>query len=89
MGSPDSRVELIVSKWGNSLAVRLPAASARRIGVGEGDKLFAEVSSDGKLILSREGKHVDPRAVVKLRQALARQKETPEVVAQMRRKDRY
>ncbi|MBI2510250.1 MAG: AbrB/MazE/SpoVT family DNA-binding domain-containing protein, partial [Betaproteobacteria bacterium] len=31
---------MMVSKWGNSLAVRLPAASARRIGVGEGDTLI-------------------------------------------------
>ena len=89
MASRTSRIELVVSKWGNSLAVRLPAASARRIGVGEGDTLIAEISSDGKLILAREGKRVDPRAVAALRRAIAHQKETPEVVAHMRRRERY
>ena len=84
-----SRSEVVVSKWGNSLAVRLPAACARRIGVGEGDKLIAEVSADGKLILAREGRRVDPRAIVGLSRAIARQRVTPEVISELRRKERY
>src|SRR3990172_1094379 len=35
-----ARVGLLVSKWGNSLAVRLPAESARQVGVGDGDTLI-------------------------------------------------
>ena len=35
MATKGSRMELTVSKWGNSLALRLPAESAKRIGVGE------------------------------------------------------
>ena len=58
MAAKGVRMELMVSKWGNSLAVRLPAESARRIGVGEGDTLIAEVSADGRLVLSREGRAI-------------------------------
>ena len=47
MATKGLRVKLVVSKWGNSLAVRLPTESAERIGVGEGDALIAEVSADG------------------------------------------
>ena len=83
------RVELVVSRWGNSLAVRLPAESAKRIGVDEGDKLIAEVSADGRLILAREGRNIDAAAIRSLRRSLARQKETAPVVAQMRRRARY
>ena len=89
MATKPARVELVVSRWGNSLAVRLPAESARRIGVGEGDTLLAEISLDGRLILAREGRSIDQAATRTLRGFLARQKETPPVVAQMRRRERY
>ncbi len=82
-------MELTVSRWGNSLAVRLPAESAKRIGVAEGDMLLAEVSSDGRLILVPEGRAVGKADVRRLRRFLVRQKETPPVVATMRRSARY
>jgi antitoxin MazE len=90
VSSKGSRVELVVSRWGNSLAVRLPATSVRRMGVGEGDKLLAEVSADGRLILVPEGRRtLDPAAVAQLRRSLARQKQTRPVVGPMRRRARY
>ena len=79
------RIKLIVSKWGNSLAVRLPAESARKIGVGEGDTLIAEVSSDGRLVLAPEGRAIGKAESRRLRQFLDRQKETTPVVGEMRR----
>ncbi|MBM5810624.1 MAG: AbrB/MazE/SpoVT family DNA-binding domain-containing protein [Gammaproteobacteria bacterium] len=82
-------VELTVSKWGNSLAVRLPAASARKIGVGEGDTLIAEVSTDGRLVLAPEGRVVDKRESRRLRQFLGRQEVTAPVVGDMRGAARY
>jgi antitoxin MazE len=33
-----------VSKWGNSLAVRLPAALVERLGLQEGDEIAIEVA---------------------------------------------
>jgi antitoxin MazE len=89
MAAKRSRIELMVAKWGNSLAVRLPADSAKRIGVGEGDTLVAEVSSDGRLILAAEGRPVDKAGARRLRRFLGGQKETAPVVAHMRRGARY
>ena len=89
MASKGLRMELMVSKWGNSLAVRLPAESAKRIGVGEGDMLIAEVSPDGRLILAPEVRAIGTTEARRLRQFLGRQKETEPVVGNMRRKARY
>jgi antitoxin MazE len=89
MGKRDGRMEIIVAKWGNSLAIRLPAEGARKIGVAEGDTLIAEVSADGRLILEREGRALGKVETRRLRQFIGRQKETTPVVADMRRKSRY
>ena len=89
MATKGLRMELMVSKWGNSLAVRLPAESAKRIGVGEGDTLIAEVSADGRLILAPEGRAVGKAESRRLRQFLGRQKETAPVVGDMPRSARY
>ena len=89
MATKGLRMELMVSKWGNSLAVRLPAESAKRIGVGEGDTLIAEVSADGRLVLAPEGRAVGKAESRRLRQFLGRQKETKPVVRHMRRGARY
>lgn len=89
MAGKGLRMELMVSKWGNSLAVRLPAESARRIGVGEGDTLIAEVSADGRLVLAPEGRVIGKAEARRLRQFIGRQKQTSPVVADMRRGARY
>ena len=89
MAGKGLRIELTVSKWGNSLAVRLPAESVKRIGVGAGDTLIAEVSADGRLVLAPEGRAVGNAESRRLRQFLGRQKETAPVVGDMRRGARY
>ena len=83
------KMQLLVSKWGNSLAVRLPAESAKQIGVGEGDTLTAEISPDGSLVLARDGRMLDQAATRRLRRFLSRQQETTPVVGEMRRGARY
>ena len=45
-------MNLQIAKWGNSLAVRIPADYVRQIGVKEGDKLVAHLGTDGALNLS-------------------------------------
>ena len=43
---------MVVAKWGNSLAVRLPAALVRELGLREGDAI--ELRADGRgLAVSR------------------------------------
>lgn len=83
------RMGLLVSKWGNSLAVRLPAESAKQLGVGEGDTLIGEIASDGRLILSAEARAIGKVEVRRMREFLARQKATAPVVKEMRRNARY
>jgi len=83
------RVGLLVSKWGNSLAVRLPAESAKQLGIGEGDTLIGEIAADGRLILSTEGRAIGKAEARRMREFIAKQKETAPVVADMRRGARY
>ena len=40
-------MNLQISKWGNSLAVRIPADYVRSIGLKEGDSVQASLTSDG------------------------------------------
>lgn len=89
MATKRLRMELMVSKWGNSLALRLPAESARQLGVGEGDALMAEVSADGRMVLAPVGRTIGKTESRRLRQFLGRQKETAAVVGEMRRGARF
>lgn len=83
------RVGLLVSKWGNSLAVRLPAQSAKLLGVEEGDTLLGEIAPDGRLILSAEARAIGKVEARRMREFLSRQKVTIPVVRDMRRGARY
>jgi antitoxin MazE len=49
-------MNLQVAKWGNSLAVRIPAKYVRQIGVKEGDQLEAYLGADGALNLKPPAK---------------------------------
>ena len=44
-------MNLQIAKWGNSLAVRIPADYVRQIGIKEGDLLQAHLGADGALNL--------------------------------------
>ena len=44
-------MNLQIAKWGNSLAVRIPADYVRQIGIKEGDRLQAYLGADGALNL--------------------------------------
>ena len=86
---PREHVGLVVSKWGNSLAVRLPADSARQLGVEEGDTLLGEIAPDGRLILSAEARAIGRAESRRMREFLERQKVTAPAVGPMRRGARY
>lgn len=49
-------MNLQVAKWGNSLAVRIPADYVRQIGVKAGDQLEAHLGADGALNLKPPAK---------------------------------
>ena len=42
-------MQTTIRKWGNSLALRLPAEYVRSIGIKEGDNLEASLTVDGGL----------------------------------------
>jgi antitoxin MazE len=45
------RNETTVSKWGNSLAVRIPQSIARQARLNEGDCLALALNRDGSIVL--------------------------------------
>jgi antitoxin MazE len=45
------RNETIISKWGNSLAVRIPLAIAKQANLGEGDCVALDLNKDGGIVL--------------------------------------
>jgi antitoxin MazE len=50
--------ETQVSKWGNSLAVRIPQAIVRDARLAEGDRLSLDLAGDGSIVLrSRHRKY--------------------------------
>jgi antitoxin MazE len=72
-------MDLQVGKWGNSLAVRLPAQLVRELGVQDGSTLDAEVVSPAHR-----------KAFIKSLEILHASLPTTEpVVEQMRREARY
>jgi antitoxin MazE len=42
-------MNLQIAKWGNSLAMRIPAELARRFGLRDGDSVQAQLTADGSL----------------------------------------
>lgn len=42
-----------VSKWGNSLAIRLPAAIVKTLSLKEGDEISIRVESAGEFVVER------------------------------------
>jgi antitoxin MazE len=55
-----------VSKWGNSLAVRLPAAVVEALGLKEGDDIEIVIAGDRRFEVARD--ETRQKAVERLRQ---------------------
>jgi antitoxin MazE len=55
-----------VSKWGNSLAIRIPNVVVQALELKEGDEVEVTVASDRELVLKRDGRRED--ALQKIRQ---------------------
>jgi antitoxin MazE len=47
-------MDLQIAKWGNSLAVRIPAEVVRRLGLREGATVQAQLTADGSFTLRAE-----------------------------------
>ena len=49
----------VLSRWGNSLAVRIPAHMAEKANIHVGDKLEVSVSRNGRITLESKPKEID------------------------------
>lgn len=81
-------MELPISKWGNSLAMRIPAEIVRRFGLRDGDTVDAQLTVDGALTIRPAG--WSRRAfAVELDAARAGLPVGTSVIDEMRRSARY
>jgi antitoxin MazE len=46
-------VQVQITKWGNSLGLRVPRAVAESAGIGEGTRVDIEARSDGSIIVRK------------------------------------
>lgn len=73
-----------IRRWGNSLAVRLPADCLRQAGLQEGDQIDIVVGPDGRLILEPVHKLDRCALASDLRQLQSTMLLTPSVIEQCR-----
>ncbi|MGC1388663.1 MAG: AbrB/MazE/SpoVT family DNA-binding domain-containing protein [Steroidobacteraceae bacterium] len=87
--SEDFSMRLQISKWGNSLAVRLPAHYTRAAGIKEGDAVEAEIAPSGKITLTPQP-HFDKAAFLRrIRRLRAAMPVTSSTVEANRSQERY
>lgn len=77
-----------ISKWGNSLALRIPTAIIKEINLKDGDKVEATLSKDGSLII-RPQKLSRKEISTKLRAFRATLKMGKSVMDEVRSEARY
>ena len=77
-----------ISKWGNSLALRIPAAFIKEIKLKDGDKVEATLSKDGSLVI-RPQKLERKEIAAQLRAFRATLKMGKSVMEEVRSKARY
>lgn len=82
-------MRLQVSKWGNSLAVRLPVECARATGLQAGDSVEAIITPAGGIMLMRDSAFDKAEFLKRLAKLQASMPMTEPVVEQMRQAARY
>ena len=65
-----------VSKWGNSLAVRIPRGIAKEARLAEGDRLTLDLATDGSIVLRSTRRKYELRHLVSRITARNRHSET-------------
>jgi antitoxin MazE len=82
-------VKLQITKWGNSLAVRLPIECTRAAGLKEGDCVEASITPAGEITLTPETAFEKAAFLARLAKLQASMPMTEPVVEKMRRETRY
>jgi antitoxin MazE len=81
-------MDLQIAKWGNSLALRIPAEIVRRFGLSEGDTVDAQITVDGALTI-RPGHWSRAAFAAELEQARVALPMGASVIEELRRGARY
>jgi antitoxin MazE len=81
-------IRLQIAKWGNSVAMRLPAELVRRFGLRDGDTVQARLTADGALAIRPAGwsRRAFAAELAEAREALAM---GLPVIEELRREARY
>ena len=81
-------MELQIARWGNSLALRIPADYVRRLGIAEGDHVQANLTIDGGISIraAKWDRGAFAEELERMREAMPM---TEPVVEGMRREARY
>ncbi len=82
-------LDLPVARWGNGLAVRIPAPVARELGIGEGSVIQAEVVGPAQLRLAACATFDRQAFLDRLDRLHARMPMTESVAEALRRDARY
>ena len=82
-------MKLLLAKWGNSLAFRLPAECVRATGLRQGDSVDAEITPAGTITLTPARPFDKTAFLQRLRKQRQGMLVTEPVVERMRREDRY
>jgi antitoxin MazE len=82
-------MKLQIAKWGNSLAVRLPAKFMRAIGARAGDNIEAEIGPLGKITLTPVRGFDKVGFLKKIHKLRSSMPGTSATVEAMRKDDRY
>ena len=88
-GVPRRRFHQSVRRWGNSLALRLPAACLRQAGLREGDQVEIVVGDDGRLSLEPMHQLDRSALAMDLRRLQATMPLTPSVMEECRAAERW
>ncbi|MDM7938558.1 MAG: AbrB/MazE/SpoVT family DNA-binding domain-containing protein [Cyanobium sp. CZS 48M] len=83
------RFQQVIRRWGNSLAVRLPADCLRQAGLREGDQIEIVVGPDGRLSLEPVERLERFTLVAELRQPQTTMPLTPSVIEDCRISERW
>lgn len=82
-------MKLLIARWGNSLAVRLPSDYIRQAGLHEGDVVHAELDSSGQIRLTPEQSFDKNAFLNRLQKLHGKRQPTESVIEQMRKAERY
>ena len=83
------KIKLLVAKWGNSLAVRLPLECTRAAGLQEGDSVEASITPAGEITLAPEKAFDKATFLNRLAKLHTTMPITQPVVERMRQEARY